>query len=134
MVFEHGIGGSQDLPISLPLALAGGAAALAVSFIVLALAWRSPRFDADTQGRPGPRLAAVFDGGVGSYVLRAVGLLFTAYVAWAALAGKDSLANPTFGVFYVLLWVGIVPASVLFGPFYRAVSPLRTIHLLLSRA
>ena len=23
MVFEHGIGGSQDLPISLPLALAG---------------------------------------------------------------------------------------------------------------
>ena len=36
MVFAHGIGGSQDLPISLPFALAGGAAALAVSFIVLA--------------------------------------------------------------------------------------------------
>jgi hypothetical protein len=134
MVFEHGIGGSQDLPISLPLALAGGAAALAVSFVVLVLAWRSPRFDADTQGRPVPVLAAAFDGGWASWLLRAFGLLFTAYVAWAALAGKDSLANPTFGVFYVLLWVGVVPASVLFGPFYRAVNPVRTIHLLLSRA
>ena len=134
MVFEHGIGGSQDLPISLPLALAGGAAALAVSFIVLVLAWRSPRFDADTQGRPVPRLAKAFDGGPASFVLRVVGLVFTAYVAWAALAGKDSLANPTFGVFYVLLWVGIVPASVLFGPFYRAINPLRTLHLLLSKA
>ena len=30
VVFQHGIGGSQDLPISLPSALAGGAAALAV--------------------------------------------------------------------------------------------------------
>src|SRR3712207_6852036 len=39
-------------PIPLTLALAGGAAALAVSFIVLALAWKSPRFDADVQGHP----------------------------------------------------------------------------------
>jgi hypothetical protein len=134
MVFEHGIGGSQDLPIPLPLALSGGAAALGISFIVLALAWRSPRFDADTQGRPPPALAGAFDGGWATWVLRTLGLLFTAYVAWAALAGKDSLANPTFGVFYVLLWVGVVPASLLFGPFYRAVNPLRTLHLLLARA
>ena len=33
----------------------------------------------------------------------------------------------------MLLWVGIVPLSLLFGPFYRAVSPLRTIHLLFTR-
>ena len=43
----------------------------------------------------------------------------------AAVFGKDLLTNPTFGVAYVLLWVGIVPASLLLGPFYRAVSPLR---------
>jgi hypothetical protein len=135
MVFEHGIGGSQDLPLSLPFALAGGAAALAVSFIVLALAWREPRFDAATQGRPVPaRLAAAVDGGWLSALLRVLGLSFAAYVAWAALAGADSGANPTFGVVYVLLWVGLVPASLLFGPFYKAVNPVRTIHLLLSRA
>jgi hypothetical protein len=33
----------------------------------------------------------------------------------------------------VLLWVGLVPASLLLGPVYRAFSPLRTLHLLLSK-
>ena len=134
MVFQHGIGGSQDLPISLPFALAGGAAALALSFLVLTLAWRTSRFDARTQGRPLPRwLAEAVDGGWLSGVLRALGLAFTAYVGWAALLGPDNLANPTFGVVYVLLWVGLVPASLLFGPFYRAVSPLRAVHWLMSK-
>ena len=36
----HGIGGQQDLPISLGLAVAGAVAALVVSFTVLAVAWR----------------------------------------------------------------------------------------------
>ena len=57
MVFAHGIGGAKDLPIPAAYAMAGAGAALAVSFIVLALAWRTPRFDAATQGRPGPGLA-----------------------------------------------------------------------------
>ncbi len=135
MVFAHGIGGAQDLPISLPLALAGGGAALAVSFIVLVLAWREPHFDAATQGRPLPTgLAGAVDGGWLWWTARVAGLAFTAYVAWAALAGPDNLTNPTFGVFFVLLWVGIVPASLLLGPFYRAINPLRTLHLLLSKA
>jgi hypothetical protein len=134
MVFAHGLGGSQDLPISLPFALAGGAAALGVSFLVLVLAWRSPRFDAATQGRPVPAaLASAADSGWLRGVLRVLGVLLTAYVGWAAVSGPDNLANPTFGVVYVLLWVGIVPASLLFGPFYRAVNPLRSADWLLSR-
>lgn len=134
MVFEHGIGGSQDLPIPLSLALAGGAAALAISFIVLAIAWRNPRYDASVDGRPLPeRLARAVDGGWLSVLLRVVGLVFTAYVVWAAVAGADSLANPTFGVVYVWLWVGIVPASLLVGPVYKALNPLRTLHWLMSR-
>jgi hypothetical protein len=134
VVFAHGIGGSADLPISLPYALAGGAAALAVSFLVLVLAWRTPRFDAATQGHPVPApLARLVDGGALTSVARVVGLLFTGYVTWAALAGPDRLTNPTFGVVYVLLWVGVVPASLLLGPFYKAVNPLRTVHWLLSR-
>ncbi len=47
--------------------------------------------------------------------------------------GPDLLVNPTFGVVYVLLWVGLVPASLLFGAFYKAVSPVRTLHLLFSK-
>ena len=134
MVFAHGIGGAKDLPIPAEYAIAGAGAALAVSFIVLALAWRSPRFDADRSGRPLPRgLADAVDSGWFAVVLRALGLSFFGYVVWAAVAGRDSVINPTLGVVYVLLWVGVVPASLLFGPFYRAVNPARTLHLLLSR-
>lgn len=133
MVFRHGIGGAQDLPVPVPLALAGAVAALVVSFVVLGAAWRTPRFAAGQQGRPlpGAVVRAVDDGWL-SRLLRVLGLAFTAYVGWAALAGPDILANPTFGVVYVLLWLGIVPASLLLGPAYRAVNPLRTLHRLLT--
>ena len=135
MVLAHGIGGAKDLPIPAEYAIAGAGAALAVSFIVLALAWRTPRFDGRNGGRPAPRqLAAVADSPAFAWTLRLLGLAFFLYVGWAAVAGPDLLVNPTFGVFYVLLWVGIVPASLAFGPFYRAVNPVRTIHLLFSKA
>jgi hypothetical protein len=131
----HGIGGSKDLPIPAELTVAGAAAALAVSFIVLALAWRKPRYDAATQGRPVPGWwQDTVDGPAFGWTLRGLGLLFFAYVGWAAVAGPDLVVNPFFGVVYVWLWVGLVPMSLLFGPFFRAVSPVRTIHLLLSRA
>ena len=134
MVFAHGLGGAKDLPIPAELAMAGAAAALAVSFIVLALAWRSPRFDAARRGHRLPaRPAALVNSTALAAVLRGLGLAFFGYVGWAAVAGPDLLTNPTFGVVYVLLWVGLVPLSLLFGPVYRAVSPLRTIHLLLTR-
>lgn len=134
MVFAHGIGGAKDLPIPAEYAMAGAGAALAVSFIVLALAWRTPRFDAATHGRPAPAwLASLVDSPVFALVLRGLGLVFFGYVVWAAVAGPDLLLNPTFGVVYVLLWVGLVPMSLLFGPFYRAVSPVRTIHLAFTR-
>jgi len=134
MVFAHGIGGAQDLPIPAPFAIAGAGAALAVSFIVLALAWRTPRYDAATSGRPAPEWLARFaDSTYTHAVLRGAGLVFFLYVVWAALAGPDLLVNPTFGVVYVLLWVGLVPASLLFGRFYRAINPVRTLNLLFAR-
>jgi hypothetical protein len=134
MVFTHGVGGAQDLPLPLAFALAGGAAALAVSFIVLTLAWRRPRFDAATAGRPVPEaLDRAFSGGVATWALRVVGLVVAAYVSWAAVAGPDTAVNPTFKFVFVILWVGIVPASLLLGPVYAALNPLRTIHRLLSR-
>lgn len=134
MVRAHGVGGAQDLPIPAEYAIAGAAVALAASFVVLVLAWRTPRYDAATSGRPTPPwLASVADSPYLLGVLRGLGLVFFLYVAWAALAGPDLVVNPTFGVVYVLLWVGIVPASLLFGPFYRAVNPLRAVNAVISR-
>jgi len=133
-ISAHGIGGSKNLPIPPELAIAGATAALTVSFIVLALAWRTPRFDAATQGRPAPAwLRHLVDSPGFAPAIRTLGLLFFGYITWAALAGPDLLTNPVFGVVYVVLWVGIVPASLAFGPFYRTVSPVRTLHLLLAR-
>jgi hypothetical protein len=134
MISAHGIGGAKDLPVPFEYAIAGAGAALAVSFIVLALAWRQPRYDAAVQGRAFPAvLASVVESTGFASALRAVGLVAFGYVVWAAVLGKDLLTNPVFGVVYVLLWVGIVPASLLLGPFYRAVNPLRTLHLLVTR-
>jgi hypothetical protein len=132
--WAHGIGGAKDLPISPELAIAGAVAALTVSFTVLAVAWRSPRYDEATSGRPvAPQLAAVVDSPAFAWVLRVVGLLLFAYTAMVAVFGKDLLTNPFFGIFYVWWWVGLVPASLLLGPVWRAISPVRTINLVFAR-
>jgi hypothetical protein len=134
-LLAHGIGGAKDLPIPLELAIAGAVAALVVSFTVLAIAWRTPRYDAATSGRPAP---AWLDRLTSSTPWRAwwriFGMLALLYVGWAAVAGQDTLINPFLGVLYVLVWVGMVPLSVLFGPVWKAISPSRTINLLLAKA
>lgn len=134
-LLAHGIGGAKDLPVPLELAIAGAVAALVISFTVLAIAWRAPRYDAATSGRPAP---AWLDRLVSSLVWRTwwrtFGMLALLYVGWAAVAGQDLASNPLLGVFYVLVWVGMVPLSVLFGPVWKAISPSRTINLLLAKA
>lgn len=47
----HGLGSRQDLPLPLPLAVTGAALVLVLSFAVLALAWREPRWDGVPSGR-----------------------------------------------------------------------------------
>ncbi len=130
----HGLGGAQDLPISRELAILGGAAAVAVSFVVLVLAWRTPRYDAATSGRPAPGwLAAFVDSLVWRAALRVVGLLGLIYLVVVAVRGKDLLINPIFGIFYVWIWVGMVVASLLFGRVWKAISPFRLINGGLAR-
>lgn len=133
-LFAHGLGGGADLPIPPELAIAGGSAALTVSFAVLLVAWRRPRFAGNQGGRPVPTsLAAVLDGTAFALVVRVLGMVVFLFATWAAMAGQNTLINPFLGLVYVWLWVGLVPASLLFGSFFKAVSPARTIHLLLSR-
>ena len=60
-----------------------------------------------------------------------MGLALPAYVIATALLSPDGPPNPLPYAVYVLFWVGIVPLSLLFGPVWRRVNPLRTIHLLL---
>ena len=65
--------------------------------------------------------------------MRTIGLVLFGFGAFAAVFGKDLLTNPVFGMFYVWWWVGLPIASLLLGPVWRAVSPVRTIHALVGR-
>jgi hypothetical protein len=129
----HGIEGRRDLPLPLDLLVQGGVLALLASFFGLGLLWRSPRLRAGAAGRPVPLpIQNLVDGTGFRWLLRVFGLLGTAYViATAVLVGDDG-RNPLPYVAYVLFWVGIVPLSLLFGPVWRRVNPLRTIHALLA--
>ena len=133
-ISAHGLGGAKDLPIPSELAIAGAVAALVVSFTVLAVAWREPRYDAATSGRPAPGwLDRIVSSRALAIAARVLGMAFFLYVAAAAVFGEDTLINPFLGTFYVILWVGLVPASLLLGPVFRALSPARTISMLFAK-
>jgi len=133
-LLAHGVGSREDLPIPFSYALTGAAVALLVSFLALALLWREPRLHPSRDGRPVPEpVAGAVDGRVMQVVLRVVGLVATAYVVMAAVFGKDDALNPTPGVVYVLFWIGVPLLSVLLGPVWRLLNPIRTVHEVLSR-
>jgi hypothetical protein len=131
-VLAHGLGGSSDLPIPYTYALIGAAWALTFTFAVVALAWRRPRFDPAKPGRPLPQwVTSVTDAPATRWTAALAGLLFAVWVAVAAVFGPQDSQNPLLGVFYVLLWVGLVALSLAVGPVWRALSPVRTLYRLM---
>ena len=132
-VLAHGLGGSTDLPIPLSYALIGAAWALTFTFAVVALAWRRPRFDPDKPGRPLPRrVTTLVDAPATRWAVAIAALMFAVWVAITAVFGPQDANNPLPGVFYVLLWVGLVALSLVVGPVWRVISPVRTVHRLLA--
>jgi hypothetical protein len=125
----HGIGGRQDLPLPFELVVAGAAAAVVASFVVLALAWK--RSGPARPGLPlGEGFTRIIDSAALRWTVRGLGLAVAAFMTMALLLGEDRLTNPIFGFVYVWLWVGLVPISLLLGPVWRTLNPLRTLHLL----
>ena len=134
MIVAHGLGGSEDLPIPYTSVLIGGAWALTFSFAVVVFAWRTPRFGPDRSGRPVPLWVARFvDSPVTRTVAAVLALVFAVWVMMAGVFGPDSDDNPFAGSFYILLWVGLVVLSVLVGPVWRVISPIRTVYRFGSR-
>ncbi len=125
----HGIGGgSTDLPVPLAFAMVGASWALALSFAMLVVQWKEPRFtDREVDPvfpEPRPRRAW----------LAVVGLLLTAWFLLALFGGPADETNSALGWMYILMWVGIVPLALLAGHVWRDLSPWRTIQSLLGRA
>lgn len=134
-MLAHGLSGRQDLPIPLWFAVTGAGCAVLVSFVVMAVLWRRSRLRGDAAGRPLPvGLQRVLDAAATRAGLRLLGLAGTAlFVAAAAFGPPDPLVNPAPGMVYVFFWVGLVPLSLLFGPVWKLLNPLRTLHLVMAR-
>jgi hypothetical protein len=140
----HGIGERTDLPLPGELVLQAGGFVVLVSFLLVGLAWRRPRFGlpggdgADGAGAGGGRPDGRVDGGrvdggrvdgPGRLIGQGVLLVLLVYLIGVAFAGpSEDETNPAPRALYVLLWVGLVPASLVFGPVWRAVNPLRALR------
>lgn len=134
-ILAHGVGGPSDLPVPMSFVLIGATSALTFTFVILALGWRKPRFDPAKPGRALPAwVTRTVDSPVVRWVAALSALLFTAWVAVATEVGPQDALNPLRGVFYVLLWVGLVAVSLAIGPLWRVISPVRTVYRLVDVA
>jgi hypothetical protein len=125
----HGVGGREDLPLPFGWAVAGAAFAVVISFVALGLLWTTPRLDGARAGRPLPAsVRRALDGVAFKWLKRLLILLITSYLLLVLVLGKDDANNPLPWLVYVFLWVGLVVVSVLFGPVWRQLNPLRAIH------
>lgn len=132
-VHAHGIGGRGNLPLPFELLVQGAVLALLVSFLGLGLLWRTPRLRAGAAGRALPLpVQRIADSTASRWALRALGLAVAGFVAVTAILGPDGARNPAPYAVYVLFWVGLVPLSLLLGPVWRLLNPLRAIHALLA--
>jgi hypothetical protein len=62
-------------------------------------------------------------------VLRVLVLALALFVVVVGLAGPDETeANIAPWLFHITFWVGLIPASLLLGAFWRYVNPLRLLH------
>src|SRR6185436_1370624 len=102
----------------LDLVLQAGAATVVISFLGSALLWRRPRLAGGVERR--------WRTTWWRRPLRALVLVVCVYLLADALFGPRDALNPAGHALYVWLWVGLIPLSVLFGPVWRAVNPLRT--------
>jgi hypothetical protein len=118
----HGLVGKTDLPIPEGWFAVAAAVVLVVSFLGLAGLWSRPRLQTWT-ATPLLAVPKALD-----VVPGALGLVVFLAAAYAGLAGtesqRDNLA-PT--AVYVLFWVGVPFASLLFGDVWRVLSPWRAL-------
>jgi hypothetical protein len=117
----HGIVGKADLPIPVWLFSWAAAIVLVVSFVALSTMWTMPQLQEQHRrrliglARPVEWLAGL------------VGIGLFALVVYGGFAGAQvTQANFAVTFVYVVFWVGMPVASVLFGDIFRALSPWRT--------
>jgi len=125
----HGIVGRADLPIPVWLFSWAAAIVLVASFVALSALWPTPQLQSEHR-RPLFKLPDTVVGVAG-----ALGLAVFALVVYSGFAGTQVWsANFNVTFIYVVFWVGVPIASVLFGDVFSALSPWRTVARALHAA
>ncbi|MGK2958500.1 MAG: hypothetical protein ACSLFB_08910 [Acidimicrobiales bacterium] len=128
-ILAHGVGGRTDLPLPIWLFAYGAGSALVISFVTLHILWRKPRLDSDALGSPGPSFLERASKPA-AFITRLFGLVMFGVVIGAAWFGDQSAAaNISPIVVYVLFWVGLQIASLVFGNLWSLLSPWNTLAL-----
>ncbi len=124
----HGVGSRGDLPLPFSALVVAAGAALLISFVAIAFLWREPRLH-ESDGVLLPTwLAAVLDSRWLRVVAQVLAVALTLWTLLALVFGPDSARNPVPHVVYVWLWVGLAFASMVLGPVWRVINPLRLLH------
>jgi hypothetical protein len=117
----HGIVGRAGLPIPVWLFSWAAAIVLIVSFVALSTLWRRPQLQRERRTRVFRMPAAV------AHLGSLAGVAVFALVLYSGFAGTDvPSANFSVTFIYVIFWVGLPIASVLFGDIFAALSPWRS--------
>jgi predicted outer membrane lipoprotein len=118
----HGIQLVTDLPIPEWLFAWATAIVLVVSFVALATLWPLPRLD-QRHDRAWLRYPRWLDPACG-----AIGVALFVLIVYAGIAGAQLVtANIAPTLIYVVFWVGLALASVLFGDAFRPFNPWRAV-------
>ena len=118
----HGIGQRADLPIPLWLFAWAAAFVLVASFVALSVLWPKPVL-AYARARLLGRAPLVLE-----VLAGALGIFAFAVIVYAGLVGSQTAtANIAPTAIFVLVWVGIPFASVLFGDVFAVLSPWRAV-------
>jgi hypothetical protein len=123
----HGIVGRANLPIPVWLFSWTAAIVLVVSFVALSTMWRTPQLQRQRR-RALVRLPTALE-----WLACLLGVGLFALVLYSGFAGAQvPQANFSVTFIYVIFWIGVPVASVLFGDVFRAFSPWRTCARMLT--
>ena len=101
---------------------------LAVSFVGLAAVWSKPKLERPPVRELPRALSAVLLSRPLAILCGASGVFLLGVTVWAGLTGVQTSAANFAPIFvYVIVWLGFVPASLLFGDVFRAFNPWRAI-------
>ena len=124
----HRLGGRADLPIPVWLFSWVAAVVLVISFVALGALWKEPKLAGSAVHRIPTWLNSLVTSRAVSILLGAAGVFLLGVTIWSGFAGTQIPTGNFAPIFvHIIFWLGLVPASILFGDVFAAVNPWRAL-------